>query len=83
MKKIKKECFKNMIAGPCLVEPQLKYAKQNFQKDSNSICSSGFPKHHKNSTCGPTYNSDTEDNKQSESTRVRDEVNREAKHWHQ
>lgn len=29
MKKIKKECFKNMIAGPCLVDPSLKVHKQS------------------------------------------------------
>ena len=38
---------------------------------------------HKNSLVGPCYNSDTEDVKQSESDiNVKEEVNREAKHWH-
>ena len=72
MKKIKKECLKHMVAGPCLVGG----GGKQIHKDS--ILSAGK----KNSTCGPAYNSDNEDNKQSENSRVRDEVNREAKNWH-
>lgn len=88
MKKIKKECMKNMIAGPCLVEAGLKVHKQSHsygqaQNKDGPFGSSGFgSKSHKNSQCGPAYNSDTEDNKNQDTNRVRDEVNREAKHWH-
>jgi len=81
MKKIKKECFKNMVAGPGLLETQgLKVGKTSYnQKDS--ILSGPAKAAHKNSWVGPNYNSDTEDNKHSESM-VKEEVNREAKHWH-
>ena len=74
--------MKNMIAGPSLIEVgNLKVHKQS--------CSSSIPKEggikigHKNSLVGPCYNSDTEDNKQSseQDYAVKDEVNREAKHW--
>jgi hypothetical protein len=62
MKKIKKECMKNMIAGPSLLEPHLKPSKHSssfHHKDSHLSCQ----KSHKNSLVGPAYNSDTEDNK--------------------
>lgn len=78
MKKIKKECFKNMVAGPGLLEMQGIKGHKLANKDS---ILSGPPKAaHKNSWVGPTYNSDTEDNKQTE-CHVKEEVNREAKHW--
>jgi hypothetical protein len=85
MKKIKKECFKNMIAGPGLLDQsQLKLGKQSHSytnKDSilSGVCTKSA---HKNSLVGPCYNSDTEDNKQSENN-VKDEIDREAKHWQQ
>ena len=82
MKKIKKECMKNMIAGPSLIDQNqsLKVHKQSnsYQKDSMISNKSA----HKNSLVGPAYNSDTEDNKQSEEFIMKEEVNREAKHWH-
>lgn len=64
MKKIKKECMKNMIAGPGLLqEEQLKKVKLHKQSYSNqkkleSLASQ--TKKHKNSAVysHPTYNSD-------------------------
>ena len=69
MKKIKKECLKNMIAGPSLLESVKAKASSGVQ--------------HKNSSVGPCYNSDNEDNKQSSEHDylVKEEINREAKHW--
>ena len=83
MKKIKKECMKNMIAGPSLIEQQsLKIHKQSNSYQKDSLISNKSA--HKNSLVGPCYNSDTEDNKQSDNDFiVKEEVNREAKHWHQ
>lgn len=85
LKKIKKECFKNMIAGPSYFDTQnLKVSKQSYsQKDS--IISGPAKSAHKNSLVGLNYNSDNEDNKQSSDcqSRVKEEVNRGAKHWQQ
>jgi len=73
-----------MIAGPSLVDSScLKSNKQSNsyninQKDSMISSKSN----HKNSLVGPCYNSDTEDNKHSETMDcVKEEVDREAKHW--
>ena len=87
MKKIKKECLKNMVAGPSLVDPNsLKIGKQSSSYNFNhkdSIISGPKLSTHKNSLVGPCYNSDPEDNKrdQSGSLSVKKELNREAKHW--
>lgn len=86
MKKIKKECMKNMIAGPGLLqEEQLKKVKLHKQSYSNqkkleSLASQ--TKKHKNSAVysHPTYNSDQEDSKLSE-PKGKQEFNREVKHW--
>lgn len=67
-----------MVAGPGLLEMQGIKGHKLANKDSILSCP---PKAaHKNSWVGPTYNSDTEDNKQTE-CHVKEEVNREAKHW--
>jgi hypothetical protein len=74
MKKIKKDCFKNMIAGPSLIEinsqqsNSLKIQKQHsysFNKKDSGCYNVAYNKiTHKNSlVLGPSYNSDTEDSK--------------------
>lgn len=84
MKKIKKECFKNMIAGPSMIEAQALKVNKQSQSQKDSIISGPAKAAHKNSFNMGAYNSDPEDNKQSDSqTNVKEEVNREAKHWHQ
>ena len=69
MKKIKKECFKNMIAGPSLIDHVQPSPLQSYKLSNNysinkkdSMISSKISTH-KNSI-GVTYNSDSEDAKQ-------------------
>ena len=73
MKKIKKECFKNMIAGPSLIEyvhpsPLQSYKlSNNYSINKKDSMISGQMSTHKNSMgVGPAYNSDSEDAKQQE-----------------
>ena len=61
MNKIKKECFKNMIAGPSLIDQQLGLGKQTNSYSFNHKDSFNKQSGHKNSLVGPCYNSDTED----------------------
>jgi len=90
MKKIKKECFKNMIAGPSLLEissqnsQNLKIQKQHSyscnKKDSS--CTYNKLSHKSSVVIGPCYNADTDDSKYLEShSKAKEEINREAKHW--
>jgi len=63
MKKIKKECLKNMVAGPSLIDtiqPNLKVPKYACLK-KDSVVSQASLKSHKNSFVGHCYNSDSED----------------------
>ena len=88
MKKIKKECMKNMIAGPSLIDsstqgmlkPHKQSCSSTYQKESLSLY--GQKLSHKNSLVGPNYYSDSEDAKHSE-IKAKDELNREAKNWRQ
>ena len=73
MKKIKKECFKNMIAGPSLIDHVQPSAMQSYKLSNNYSINkkdsmiSGHMSTHKNSMgIGPAYNSDSEDAKQQE-----------------
>jgi hypothetical protein len=75
MKKIKKECMKNMVAGPSLIDLSACKQSSSYSK-KDSIHSKSV---HKNSMVGPCYNSDSE----KEGSKAIHVINREAKNWQQ
>ena len=89
MKKIKKEVYKNMVAGPSLIDhvqpsPLQSYKlSNNYSINKKDSMISGQMSTHKNSmSVGPAYNSDSEDAKYQEGQgKVVQILNREAKNW--
>ena len=90
MKKIKKDCLKNMVAEPNLLDINIVYQNKQSscsysQKKKDSLLTllnSKNPSVHKNSL-GPCFNSDDEDIKNQEKAdkKAVNLINREAKTW--
>lgn len=78
MKKIKKECLKNMVAGPSLIDLGACKQSSTYSK-KDSMISQGKSVHKNSIVVGPSYNSDSEDFK--EGTKAIHVINREAKNW--